>query len=591
MLTLIGCIILGIVIFILMMMAFPLFNDSKIVVTCDENDEDSKVVRRYHYDGHEIGTAAVVAAVVAICNFMVLKLPVGFWGIGIIPLVVMLFFMWRLAKWWYEEGKTIKGMIPLIILEIIFFFVSKGAAHLFAAIIPSTFWGSVVTTIPTLALIASIGFMVIDYFYYCYRKTDETDGAALLHHVIGVIAIVVTTILLICAIASGVKWGYLQSPHDTHVANAEDVAETEPETEPETEEETTPAVWYSFYNTELLSDDDPDNDLFFGSNPYEEGKDAEFYDEVFRDRLKVDPALAAADMAWLDANVGTRFMGEFYESCHEDWALAMNSAKERFMEDQENYYASLHAFFRFLDRATVRVEYRENAMDDQMFFNPDTTNNVPDIVVLETHEHSGWFIVYSFTIKGEVFDVAYRIDCGFQPTDVEDVMNITPQPQPTPAPTPQPQPTPTPTPTPEPETEPETGPHRPPKDPTQGTQGNVVAPNDDTGPGPDTNSGVGSTTSSADRPDTSTSYSSYDEYASAIDELESINSTQRVGGNSNAPSTPATSTNTNVDNNAVSGNGGAGVDTPTATSPLATNAATGETISNSPAEAWGGPLD
>ena len=75
-----------------------------------------------------------------------------------------------------------------------------------------------------------------------------------------------------------------------------------------------------------------------------------------------------------------------------------------------------------------------------------------------------------------------------------------------------------------------------------------------------------------------------------METLAEINATQRQGGDSNAPSTtPAPSTN--VDNNAVSGNGGAGVDTPTATQPLATDAATRETISNSPAGAWGGPPD
>ena len=85
-----------------------------------------------------------------------------------------------------------------------------------------------------------------------------------------------------------------------------------------------------------------------------------------------------------------------------------------------------------------------------------------------------------------------------------------------------------------------------------------------------------------------------------MEELESINETQRQGGDSNTPSTrPApvitpreTETETvHVDNNAETGNGGAGIDTPTETQPLAREADTGETISTTPGTAWGGPPD
>ena len=172
-----------------------------------------------------------------------------------------------------------------------------------------------------------------------------------------------------------------------------------------------------------------------------------------------------------------------------------------------------------------------------------------------------------------------------------------PQPTPTPAP-PQPTPTPAPpqpTPTPAPQPDPYN------KDKTQGTQGDVVAPNDDPGPGPSTNNGVGATESTQDQPTNSNHLDSYEEYKEEVKELAKVNTEQKTSQDNNTPTVPKEevakqltgneSAPVNVDNNGDTGNGGAPIDEPTPVTAPAVAADTGEAINDSPGGEWEGPPD
>ena len=220
-----------------------------------------------------------------------------------------------------------------------------------------------------------------------------------------------------------------------------------------------------------------------------------------------------------------------------------------------------------------------------MYMNPYTVSGIPDVIVMKTDEHTGKFLVYWFSIKGEMVYVAFRIPCGFQPCNVAELMGIKPVPTPTPAPTPAP-PAPTPTPAP-----PTPTPH-PTKDPTAGTD---VGKNDDPGPGPDTNTGVGSQLSSEDSgTHTGPGYDSYDDYRHDMEELETVNEEQRVGGDPNTPTvTPAPGT-TLYDQSDV-GVGYGNIDTPTGVQQpvhiLVDSNGQAQPISENPAGQWGGPPD
>ena len=396
------------------------------------------------------------------------------------------------------------------------------------------------------------------------------------------------------------------------------VVEEEPELpkQPDTGEE--PTVQCHFYNSDIQNNGDAKDDYNFGPKVEEMDIDpAMAADAEFRMRISIDPALGAADMAWFDSIMGTRYLGLFYDECDKEWDKAMNQAKQVWMAKPDKYLETKEAFFKFLDSATS-VEIRERkGLEDQMYMNPYTVDGVPDIIVMKTSEHTGKFLVYTFTIKETTKkEVAYRLDCGFQPTNVEKVMNIkpkskakkqqaqpvqqqynaeawavynylfnsttitpTPTPTPTPGPGPGPGPTPpTPTPTP-------TPPDPNPKDPTKGTP---VLPNDDPGPGPNTNNPDNPNTSTKENPNNSNNMTP-EQYDKTINEMKEANEgpTSKPGGTPNTPTYTPPSSGDNKpkqDNNGDAGTGYGGIDKPTEEKP--------SSVSNEPAgDAWDGPPD
>jgi hypothetical protein len=293
-------------------------------------------------------------------------------------------------------------------------------------------------------------------------------------------------------------------------------------------------------------------------------------------------------MAWADAWLGTRYLGEFYESCNEDWAKTINAAKATFMKDPELYNQTLDAFFKMLDTAKVKVT-SDKSLDDQMYMNPYTVDYVPDVIVMETPNHKGTFLTYVFTIKGtKTVEVSYRTECGYQPTNVQEVMGITPQGTPSkpnkpgkPSKPSKPGGSGDPSPTPD---KPKYN-----KDPSKAPSKNTE-PNDDPGPGPNTNNPSDPHHSTEDTKDSSTS-GSYQDYKNNVDKLKDTNSNQKTGNDNNKPSTPAPKPDTNTHNNGDNGNGNGGANQSTPTSNKAKEADSGKEIKDSAGDSWGGPSD
>lgn len=427
--------------------------------------------------------------------------------------------------------------------------------------------------------------------------------------------------------------------------------------------------WH-YYNTDLQDDGVILNDYNFGPNPVLGSPEAlenfakildkkglkdtitmeevagevdpKKIDEDFRERMRKDPALGAADMAWADSILGTRYLGTFYSEAKEKWDVAMNDAKEHFISDKDDYYKTLDAFEKYLDSATkVEIKKQTSGLNDQMYMNPFTKDEVPDIIVMESADHAGWFLVYTFTIKETATkEIKFRLDCGYQPTNVAEIMKVkakknpnkkskvtnkpvvtttppivqapiitntvpsvpsvpsvpghpsnpdkpdrpdkpdnpTPDPvvpdpdpvnpdPPGPIPTPDP-PDPSPIPVP-----PDPNP-TPPKDPTNGTD---VLPNDNPGPGENTNNPDNPDYSTKDQ-ETNSNHMSPEDYDKAMDDNRSANEESREGGDSNEPSTPPPSEDTHQDNN------GDKIDEPTEKSDSSVD-------HDSPGDHWDGPPD
>lgn len=379
----------------------------------------------------------------------------------------------------------------------------------------------------------------------------------------------------------------------TVVAKAEPVVvKEEPAPAPVVEAPAPVTPSWHFYNLDLQNNATTDDDYNFGPPP--QVTEASNLDQELRSRMREDPVLGAAVMAWADSVLGTSYLGRFFDECNEEWDAAMNKAAHAWTQDKEEYDKTLDAFFQHLDRASMEVRDKKG-LKDQMYMNPDTKDGIPEIIILETDNHEGKFLVYTFTIKGSTKkEIMYRLDCGFQPTNVAGTMKKVTVKQkvvggggkinfipvisggggksggggsdPTPKPDPKP-PKPTP-PTP-----------KPIKDPTKGTP---VLPNDDKGPGPNTNTGPGGQYSSRDLPGNSNDLTP-EEYRKIIEQMENANSGSREGGDPNTPSTP-TPADTTPDNNGDTGNGNGGIDEPTPVSP-------GPVDDDPPGEAWDGPPD
>ena len=286
--------------------------------------------------------------------------------------------------------------------------------------------------------------LVIDFFLAKY-KLDR--------RLYQIIAAVVAAVLIICSIggafcANGLV-SIIEMVKDNQVAEE---LEPDPEPEPVTweptkeyqpqpvaDEEEIPDIlkMYDperFMNYALQFDDDPSNDFNFGPNVWDPNHtEAKYYDELWRKAMLQCPGICAGCLAWFDCRLGTRkLMGDFYEACKENWATAINAAKDAFILDPELQRAKCELLFTMLDEhATCVIRAGEKGITDQMYIDPYTDNGIPDVIVMETEQTLSHFLVYRVGIKGNVFEVIFRLECGFQPTNCAKEMDIKPVPQPT----------------------------------------------------------------------------------------------------------------------------------------------------------------
>ncbi len=542
---------------------------AKRLVLGDENFSELGLSDKY-------AIAVVVGLIVGAINYFSGNYLEGIVFLAPIFMVVLIGLAVWLTNWWIADGGRWVEMVPFIILVILFCLVMKAPAYAFTSIIGIPLVASLVNLVPLFTAIIAVFLMVYDYLKVLYLEIDDTDSQRKTHKGLGWLAVAVMVLLLTTTIATGLDWSL--DANEAFASRGNVVAEASDEGVEASSDVASDVEW-TFYNLSLQNDQDESNDFNFGPNPG--NLTASEYDADFRERLRNDPALGAAAMAWADANLGTRYLGEFYESCKGDWAKTINASKEIFRKNPELYTETLNAFFKMLDSAEVKVTDGNN-LDDQMYMNPYTVDGIPDVIVMETPDHTGTFLTYVFTIKGTgKVEVSYRTECGYQPTNVEEIMNITPQK--TPSNPDRPSTTPS-----KPDKPSKPGgkgdkPDKPStpkydKDPSKAPKKNTE-PNDDKGPGPNTNNPSNPNKSSKDTNDSTSS-------GANTDNLKDTNKNQKTGSDSNKPSTPAPSKDTNVDNNGDkgTGNGGANKPTPTQEKPK-------EIANDSAGEAWGGPSD
>lgn len=520
------------------------------------------IIKDLATEGSGNGRAIVIGLIPAVANFgLTMSADLT------ILIAVMLIGTMVYLCWWFNKGfESIPEIITFALMQLILFWELKAAGStMVAKYKPSELLKSIIFIAPALMLIASIGFLVFSSASYNKKVVQKK-----------VVALATIAVLLLTAFAN-IKGG------DVAVVQAAE------------------GPWYHFYNSDLQKDDDKDNDFNFGPSAYHEAAanlpatTAEEADKEFRERIKKDPALGAADMAWFDAIVKTRYIGSFYDEVDKQWDAAINKAKEAWVGDEQKYKEAYAAFFLYLDKATkVEIIKRTSGLDDQMYMNPATTNNIPDVIVMATENHKGHFLRYTFKIKEKEVAVEYRLECGFQPCNVEKVMGIRPVYKKPVAKTPpsnggnsNPNPNPNPNP-------PRPNPNPP--ENNKNPQRSTVLTNDEDR-GENTNSG--NQYSTKDQNETNSGYNTKQQTDQRVETLKEINEEQRVGGDESTITTP-TPPDTTVSDNSSTGNGNGNIDTPSGEVPLATvdetvtesvgNGTTnaGETVTTEPNKAWDG---
>ena len=536
----------------------------------------------------------------------------------IVSLIILVGLMTYLNYWWNEEGSEWGEMVPFVILDVIFFFLGL-----------SLLGGAWFSIIMSTMLIGSIAFIIASSLYFKAKMKERDTGKGASRG--GIIAVIIVAVLIwlflvlgACKVI-GLPNG-LRPSGDTVTAQAVNDL-TVPEVTPEELEELTVSKYdgisWEFLDSSLSPNDKARREqtgfsdaLTFGFSATDDaGRFRELEEEILRNPVYGVTLVRAIK----DKTIGGQTIGSF-----NPWMEEMSAKHEQggvaywLQKEGETFYVTTEyrcyaaTLCTFLERLVPQgVQTRQTT---ENWCLPPIAENNPRVGEPAPYQYQMEAFVLAYVGKDEGAGTGTAGDgtagTGASQTDGLFVIGFnihdkrpefyggtpeSPSPTVTPStpsnpsnpdsPSPSPDnpdnPTPTPTPTPDPD-----GPKYD-KDPNDAPDVNTE-PNDNPGPGPSTSSGVGSTTSSADTPNSSTS-GSYSDYQQTVSELEEINQSQATGGSPNTPSTSSPS-GTHVDSTADSGTGHGGIDTPTPVSEPATTAS-GETISDNPGEAWGGPPD
>ena len=519
-------------------------------------------------------------------------------GIAVFFLVVMIALYVLMMIWWAREGGSAKEMMPFIILAVLMFFTTSAAASATAVVIPDVFWKSVITTTPGVLLVVSIGFFVANLCFFRHAEIDTDEGEKTRDLVLTVVASVVTAVIALALLVSGVAWGSL-APKSAYgdVAASIQVSEEEYNAQAANTLYGGMEVSDELSHSSLTAKDEErvkatgiSDALTFPMTASDDaGKMNEVYCEIMTNPIYCLTIIKALkDEKIGDQTIGDNnsWMGEAVKQEAEHGVLGCceyrGDDKSKVYLTQE-YRCTATATVALLKRFVVQGVQNRTTVKNWCLNSASLDNQRQGI--LAPYQYTGDFLVLAYVGKNElgkekatgllVFGLNLKDKrpafFGEKPETVTGVSTVPG----TPSTSNNPTPTPTPTPTPD----------EPKKDPSKLTPINTE-PNDNTGPGENTIDPSDYNHSSKDRSDNSTSYPSYDAYREDMDHLADVNNNQRVGGDSNQPSTE-TPSGTTVDNNGANGTGYGGAD---AATPISQPAETtdGSAVTKSGGDgAWG----
>ena len=456
---------------------------------------------------------------------------------------------------WRRDGATLGQAACFILLFALLFFPASAVAVKL---------GGWVTALPLILTIGSVGYVIVNYLLFAAENEDDAKKSKA-YRTGGWILAVLIAALLIYLIASAVKAYW---PKKAEAAD--------PAPAPVATEQRTYLPWYEFLSLRLQDDEDPDNNYNFAPNPYKEGMSAEDAYGILKAEAEIDPLIGCATYFYVDSVSGNTYMSHWRDQYKESGAYAANQAIHYYVEQEEQYKRLHKGVFAFIDDSMRKMEIidgkeakkRGLKITDQVYANPFMPDGIPAVVVYDcgSPENEHYLLITLRVKNGTNFVLCFHIECGMQLCNVSGVLGPS-QGKPsgnggggkpsggggtTPSSGGGTKPGPsggggggnTPT------------PPSNPKDPSRGTD---VGPNDNPGPGEDTNNGPGATESTKDQPTNSGSMT-LDEYWWWLGQLQDANDDDDDDGGPSTPTPPGA----NVEN----GDGG-DIDTPTPVQPPA----------------------
>lgn len=335
-------------------------------------------------------------------------------------------YMWLCYSW--NEGSEWKEFVPYAIVALLLYFPAESAVWAVAPMVASLGWRSLLTFLPEVAMIGSIAYMawrLLDFHHERFLKMED-ERRANRYRIAKIVVIVLMIILLILMAAFGVSWdgfgGEPQVAEEEVVVDNGDVSDMD-------------VTWYRFYHYDLLGDGDEnlEDDFNFGKPAYPDGTAMQAKEEHFK-RVEEDPALGCATFATFDVRLGTDFLmpGQHYDQDWSDgyWTTLINERIQYYMANPSSYDVAVERWETFVNKyANVTLSYQKG-LTDQMYMVSLTSSSElepPEVIVCYTDQPDGHVLNYEFKIKGNLFVVPFRTECGLQPVNVATVMKETPQ--------------------------------------------------------------------------------------------------------------------------------------------------------------------
>ena len=572
----------------------------------------------------KVAESIVVGTALGIFNYAIPKTP---WGVSLVAMIFAISAMIYVAYLWLKEGSSLKEFVCYAVIVLLIYGVGNVAAQVVATQVTGWIAG-VILWLPA-AVMATVIVFAIGNAVSFYGKSSGNKSLAQVGKLVVAAGIIVAAIMVVYGGANVTRNATgageaMAAPAATTQIQTTEKTTTTTTVVPEADEalsfnagvvEAAGLTAWQYRHDGVLDNETKKDDYDFSNDPLDTiltrrasngelsvkdlanksekqlygllvGEDADDILEVIEDWYALDPAGIAGMAAWYDANMHTDILGEFFTDCKNesttaDWMTIIESAASAWADDPELFYAARDNFYAHLEHADeIIVQYVKSGINDQMYMDGLTIGERPKVIVMESANHDGYFVTFKYVIKEtKTVEVSYRINCGFQPCNVAKVLGVKAKKNPN-KPTPVPQ---------------AVGGGGGSSSGSSGgggggsgsgggggggikkknpTDGIDTLPNDDPGPGPKTIDPSDPSHSTEDLP-TNSNHESLDDYKDDMSELKDINDHQKEGGDSNTPSTSASSSDTKVDSNADSGTGNGGIDHPTETSSGATTSDSG----------------